>query len=113
MEIYNYPNFREIAFVAHELVINAVEAMGKAQKSDKDKIQINFCHTDKEIKITVIDTAGGIPEEDWDDFLAMEMEEATFSDRGRGLFFIKHFVDKIWFDRLSGDQFLVGVCKKL
>lgn len=113
IELYNLSHMREIAFVVHELVVNAVEAMEEAQKQDKEKIQLNFSHKDEEIKITVTDSAGGIPEEYWDDIIYGEIEETTYSERGRGLFFIKHFVDQLWFDKISENLFLVGVSKKL
>lgn len=113
MRLYNLPYNRELCFVLHELIINAVEAMKLAEKSKTEKIQIHVEKEMEEIQMTVIDTAGGIPQESWKAILLYNNIESTFSERGRGLFFVKNMVDQIWFDNLSETRFLVGVSKKL
>ncbi|MEK4228004.1 ATP-binding protein [Solibacillus sp. FSL H8-0538] len=113
MSLYNLPSKRELCFVVHELVINAVEAMGNAKENTSEKIQIHVSQDDEEIKVIVIDHGKGIPETDWEEALKFDLGEISFSDRGRGLFFVKNMVDKIWFENLAETKFLVGVSKKI
>lgn len=111
--LYNLPSKKELCFVAHELIINAVEAMELAGKKETEEIQIHVLKDDEQVKIMVIDNAGGIPEENWKSALQFDLEELTQSERGRGLFFVKNMVDDIWFQYISDTQFLVGVSKKI
>ena len=90
-EIYNLPYKRELRFVVHELVINAVEAMGKINTPAQKKIQIQVTQSNEEIKITVTDEAKGIDEKDWDKVLQFDLDKFDYADRGRGL-----FLSKIW-----------------
>ena len=112
-DLYNLPYKRELRFVVHELVINAVEAMGKIYTPSQKEIQIHVTQTYQEIKITVTDEAKGIAENDWDKILQFDLNELDYSDRGRGLFFVKNMVDHIWFENISDTKFLVGVSKKI
>ncbi|MFE3575150.1 ATP-binding protein [Lysinibacillus sp. NPDC059133] len=111
--IYNLPFKREIRFVVHELVINAVEAMEKLEPYSKKVMQVHVSHSHEEIKITVTDEAKGIAEKDWDKALQFDLNELDYSDRGRGLFFVKNMVDHIWFENISATKFLVGISKKI
>lgn len=112
-EIYNLPYKRELRFVVHELVINAVEAMGKINTPAQKKIQIQVTQSNEEIKITVTDEAKGIDEKDWDKVLQFDLDKLDYADRGRGLFFVKNMVDHIWFENISETKFLVGISKKI
>lgn len=112
-DLYDLPSRKELCFVTHELVINAVEAMQNAQNNDTEKIEVHVLQTRKQVQITVTDHAGGLPEEDWQKVLKYNLEELTFSDRGRGLFFIKNMVDEMWFEYISETKFLVGVSKNI
>ncbi|MGY4794655.1 ATP-binding protein [Lysinibacillus fusiformis] len=112
-ELYNLPYKRELRFVVHELVINAVEAMGKIDTPSQKEIQIHVTQSYEEIKITVTDEAKGIAEYDWDKVLQFDLDELDYSDRGRGLFFVKNMVDHIWFENISETKFLVGISKKI
>ena len=89
--LYNLPYKREIRFVVHELVINAVEAMGKINIPTQKEIQIHVTQSNEEIKITVTDEAKGIDEKDWDKVLQFDLDKLDYADRGRGL-----FLSKIW-----------------
>ncbi|KOS63017.1 ATP-binding protein [Lysinibacillus agricola] len=111
--IYNLSHKRELRFVVHELVINAVEAMGKIDSCSKKEIQVYVSQSNEEIKITVIDEAKGIAENDLDNVLQFDLDELDYSDRGRGLFFVKNMVDHIWFENISETKFLVGISKKI
>ncbi|WP_107943602.1 ATP-binding protein [Metasolibacillus sp. FSL H7-0170] len=110
-QLYNISDARDICFVTHELVINAVEAMNKANR--QEDIQLHVLSNDEQIKITVADFAEGIPQEQWQSILEPDLGEMCFSDRGRGFFFIIHMVDKLWFEQLPSSQFLVGIKKSL
>lgn len=112
-ELYNLPYKRELRFVVHELVINAVEAMGKINTPAQKKIQIQVTQSNEEIKITVTDEAKGIDEKDWDKVLQFDLDKIDYADRGRGLFFVKNMVDHIWFENISETKFLVGISKKI
>ena len=112
-ELYNLPYKRELRFVVHELVINAVEAMGKINTPAQKKIQIQVTQSNEEIKITVTDEAKGIDEKDWDKVLQFDLDKFDYADRGRGLFFVKNMVDHIWFENISKTKFLVGISKKI
>ncbi|WP_431030312.1 ATP-binding protein [Lysinibacillus sp. LZ02] len=112
-EMYEIPTKRELCFVVHELVINAVEAMKQMQFTDVKKIEIHITKDKDLVKVTVTDEAMGIPEEKWDSILAANFEDVDFSDRGRGFLFIKNMVDEIWFEHLSDNRFLVGIQKKI
>lgn len=110
--IYNYPNKKEICFVAHELVINAVEAM---QLANKQNVHIEFkaSFTKGNIIISVIDYAGGISTEKLNGILEPSMNDLMSSERGRGLYFVKNMVDSIKFKQFTEKKFLVKVYKKL
>ena len=112
-DLYNLPYKRELRFVVHELVINAIEAMGKINTPVQKEIQIHVAQSNKEIKITVTDEAKGIDEKDWDKVLQFDLDKLDYADRGRGLFFVKNMVDHIWFENISKTKFLVGISKKI
>ena len=109
---YNLPNQRELCFVLPELVINAVEAMQKANKNEQ-LIQVRVVQECEQLQMIVIDRADGIPKERWQEVLTYNLEEMIDSDRGRGLFFVQHMVDDIWFEQVAPEQFLVGVAKTI
>lgn len=111
MELYKIPYTREICFVTHELVINAVEAMEREGRTES--IEIHMRNADEQLQITVTDFAKGIPEEQWPMVLDISIDEESYCERGRGFLFIQHMVDQLWFEQLSDAQFLVGVKKKL
>ncbi|EFI66562.1 ATP-binding protein [Lysinibacillus sp. HST-98] len=112
-DLYNLPYKRELRFVVHELVINAIEAMGKINTPVQKEIQIHVAQSNEEIKITVTDEAKGIDEKDWDKVLQFDLDKLDYADRGRGLFFVKNMVDHIWFENISKTKFLVGISKKI
>ncbi|MFJ7952405.1 ATP-binding protein [Lysinibacillus sp. NPDC096418] len=111
--LFNIPNKKELCFVVHELVINAIEAMKNTPLNEGAKIQVHVSQNDDVVKVTVIDQAEGIPIEEWDKVLQFNLDSLTFSDRGRGLFFVKSMVDEIWFENISDTKFLVGISKKI
>ena len=110
-EIYEIPNKRELCFVVHELVINAVEAMQQMKFIEVKEIIVHVTKDADFLQVTVTDEAKGIPEENLSSILGANFEELDYSDRGRGFLFIKHMVDEIWFENLSNNRFLVGVKK--
>lgn len=112
MTVYNLPYQKELRFVVHELVINAVEAMEKKNTDSQEKIQVHVIQEDDEIRVTVIDDAKGIAVSDWQKVFEFDLHNLTSSDRGRGLLFIKNMVDSIWFENISETKFLVGISKK-
>ena len=113
MFTYNLPYEKEICFVVHELIINSVEAMEGAQIDETETIEITVSYKDEELVISVIDKAGGIPENDWDEVVQYDLENFEFSDRGRGLFFVRNMVDSLLFKYVSETKFLVQVSKKI
>ncbi|PIC79998.1 ATP-binding protein [Sporosarcina sp. P18a] len=110
-ELYSIPCAREICFVMHEMVINAVEAMEKEGRSES--IEVHMRNEDEQLRITVSDFAKGIPEEQWPVVLDRSADGDSFCERGRGFLFIQHMVDQLWFEQVSDAQFLVGVEKKI
>lgn len=110
-ELYMIPCAREICFVTHELVINAVEAMEKDGRTES--IEIHMRNEEEQLQITVSDFAKGIPKEQWPAVLDANIDDESYCERGRGFMFIQHMVDQLWFEQLSDAQFLVGVKKKL
>lgn len=111
--IFNLPSKKELCFIVHELVINAVEAMEFGTKNDTEKIQVTVSQDSEQVKVTVVDHGKGIPEDSWEDALKFDLDEIGFSDRGRGLFFVKNMVDEVWFENVSESKFLVGVSKRV
>ena len=111
--IFNLPSKKELCFIVHELVINAVEAMEFSSKSDTEKIQVTVSQDSDQVKVTVVDHGKGIPEGSWEDALKFNLDEISFSDRGRGLFSVKNMVDEVWFENVSESKFLVGVSKRI
>ena len=111
--LYNIPSKRELCFVVHELVINAIEAMKQANLTNGEEIQLHVTQTEEAVTVTVVDQAEGIPEKDWKKYLKFNFDELHFADRGRGLTFVRNMVDDIWFENVSETKFLVGVLKKL
>lgn len=112
VETYELPCARELCFVLHEFVINAVEAMTEAGKPEQ-LIEVHVVYDGTQIQMTVIDKADGIPEDQWQEVLTYNFEEMADSDRGRGLFFVQHMMDHIWFKHVAPNRFLVGASKKL
>lgn len=112
-ETYEIPNKRDICFIIHELVINAVEAMQQMPFTEVNEIVVHVTKDEDVLKVTVTDEAMGIPEEKWNCILEANFDELDYSDRGRGFLFIKHMVDELWFENLSNNRFLVGVKKKI
>lgn len=110
--IYDLPNSKELCFILHELVINAVEAMVQIER-EQGTIQVQVEKNGNHLQMSVADQAGGIPEEQWEEILTYDFETMGDSDRGRGLFFVQYMVDHIWFEFALPDQFLVSVSKKL
>ncbi|AXH98232.1 ATP-binding protein [Sporosarcina sp. PTS2304] len=110
-EMYDIPHAREICFVTHELVINAVEAMEREGLTES--IEVYVRNEEGDLCVTVTDYAEGIPKEQWQSMLTNNMDEENFCERGRGFFFIQQMVDELWFEQLPDSQFLVGVKKKL
>lgn len=110
---YDLPNQKELGFILHELVINAVEAMEKVGKSNEETIEVHIIHDWAYLQMVVIDQADGIPEEDWQEVLTYDIETMGDSDRGRGLFFIQHMVNQLWFEHVAPGKFLVGISKTL
>lgn len=115
LSTYELPNQRELSFVLHELVINAVEAMQKVDRVQGHCIKVQVVQSETSIHMSVIDFADGIPEEKWQKVLTFDIEQMSRdgSNRGRGLFFVQHMVDEIWFEYVAPEQFLVGVSKKI
>lgn len=111
--IFNLPSKKELCFIVHELVINAVEAMEFSSNSDTEKIQVTVSQDSDLVKVTVVDHGKGIPKDSWEDALKFNLDEISFSDRGRGLFFVKNMVDEVWFENVSESKFLVGVSKRI
>lgn len=110
--MYELPYERELCFVLHELVINAVEAMQSTGKQEQ-LIFVQVVQNREQLQMIVIDRANGIPEEQWEEVLTYNFEEMADSDRGRGLFFVQHMVDHIWFEQVAPNRFLVGASKNL
>ena len=110
--LYNLSVKREVCFVVHELVINAVEAMRNVGKADEE-IQVHVKQREEQLQVTVIDQAEGIPEEHWDSIFQEDFQQDSFLERGRGLLFVKYMVDDLWFEHVSDTQFLVGITKKI
>ncbi len=111
---YNLPFGRELRFVLHELVINAVEATEKIGTTPLlNTIEVHVTHGDEEIMLTVTDEANGITKHDLMKALQFDFNQYNYTDRGRGLFFVKNMVDHIWFKHISNTKFLVGVSKKI
>lgn len=110
-ELYAIPNAREICFVMHELVINAVEAMEKEERMES--IEVKVRNENELLQIMVIDSAAGIPKDQWPIMFDTNVNMDSCLERGRGFMFIQHMVDQLWFEQLSDLHFLVGVKKKL
>lgn len=113
VSINEIPFERELCFVLHELVINAVEAMEKAGYVEGHYIKVQLEKSNVTLSMSVIDFADGIPEECWQKVLTYDLETMGDLDRGRGLLFVQHMVDDIWFEYVAPKQFLVGVTKKI
>lgn len=100
---------REINFVVHELIINAAEATENAGLTQH--IQLSIVMATTEIIVTIIDCAGGIPEDQLAALTSDRDPVENFCERGRGFLFIRQMVDELWFEQLSSSQFLVGIRK--
>lgn len=110
-ELHSIPCAKELCFVTHELVINAVEAMEKEGRTES--IEVHMRNDEEHVQITVSDFAKGIPKEQWPIVLDMSLDDESFCERGRGFLFIQHMVDQLWFEQVSDAQFVVGVKKKI
>lgn len=111
VKFYELNEAQELCFVLHELIINAVEASIKT--AGGKNIEIAVLYENGEIAMTVTDSAGGIPEEQWAVVTDLNVMDLAVSERGRGFLFIQHMVDRLWFENLDGGQFKVGVKKKI
>lgn len=108
---YELNEAQELCFVLHELIINSVEA--SIETAGGKNVEIAVLYENSEITMTVTDSAGGIPEEQWAVVTDLNVMDLSVSERGRGFLFIQHMVDQLWFENLDGGQFKVGVKKKI
>lgn len=112
VNLYQLPQGRELCFAVHELVINAVEVMKKSEK-EKDTITVTIIHKNDRVIVTVLDRGMGIEEQTISKILELDSQNISFSERGRGLFFVQNMVDKLWFENQKNEFFLVGISKSL
>ena len=89
---------RRLGFAVHEVIINAVEANRRkfGPENIGKTITLQIKVQKDEAEILVIDEAGGISTEDWDDTSQRTFEEVLWSENGRGLLLIKSFVNEVW-----------------
>lgn len=111
LELHQIPFQREIVFIIHELIINAIEAMEKCKEKKANEIEVHIKKEDCTIHMQVIDGADGIPTTQANELLHLNMQDVLLSERGRGLLFIQHMADRIFFKTLDDHRFAVHVEK--
>lgn len=109
VEDYQLSCAKEICFVAHELLINAVEAAPIQNALIEFKLILE--HTS--LHIMVINDGVGISKHQQQLILQNTHREPSLEERGHGFYFIQHMVDDLWFEQLQSQQFLVGITKNL
>lgn len=96
-EFFQLESADEIFFATHEAIINAVEIMKKTtQCKEKDYINLGIRISINEVEIIIEDFGPGIPFETWDELKTKSFDDALLDESGRGLLFIKEFMDEVF-----------------
>ncbi|MCT4606269.1 MAG: ATP-binding protein [Marinisporobacter sp.] len=94
MEQVKFPYYKEMHFAAHEAVINSIEATEKhCGKNHHENIKIKMIAHKKKIEIVIRDKGGGLKEKVVNLSFNEGFDDIVWNERGRGMLFIKHFVD--------------------
>lgn len=97
-----------IGLAVREAVINAIK---HGNHMDEGKsVEIEFEENDESFRVRVRDQGSGF---DWDRTADPREEENIFRSSGRGIFFMKHFVDRVAFLRRRGKGTEVILEKRL
>jgi serine/threonine-protein kinase RsbW len=97
-----------IGLAVREAVINAMKH-GNSMDAAKT-VEIEFEQLDDLFRVRVKDEGTGF---DWDQTIDPSAKENLFRTSGRGIFFMKHFVDRVAFLRRRGRGTEVVLEKKL
>ena len=97
-----------IGLAVREAVINAIKH-GNAMDATKE-IEVSFEQDDGLFRVRVTDEGTGF---DWDHTANPLDRENIFRSSGRGIFFMKHFVDRVEFQRRQGRGTEVVLEKKV
>jgi serine/threonine-protein kinase RsbW len=102
------PMALNIGLAVREAVINAIKH-GNGMDSSK-QIEVMFEKDDGLFRVRVLDEGPGF---DWDHTANPLDRENIFRSSGRGIFFMKHFVDRVEFQSRQGKGTEVVLEKKL
>lgn len=107
---------KEIDFVVNEALINALEATSKKYGQEMKQYFLSMCveATESSIIIKVTDQADGNKMKILNILENRTFEDVLESERGRGLLFIKHMVDEIWFEGTDNEkEFTIAMRKEV
>lgn len=95
MKQAEFAEYKQLHFAAHEAVINSIEATKKCYGEDHTKnIKIKIMAQKQRAEVLICDKAGGLPKEVAESMKSIDFEDKRWNERGRGILFIKHFVDE-------------------
>ncbi|QZY54685.1 ATP-binding protein [Crassaminicella profunda] len=105
MEQVEFPYCKELHFAAHEAVINSIEATEKYYgKNHHENIKIKIIAHKERVEIIIRDKCGGLKDEVAQSLNQIGFDDIIWNERGRGMLFIKHFVDNFTYDiDINGD----------
>ncbi|RAK19142.1 anti-sigma regulatory factor (Ser/Thr protein kinase) [Anoxybacillus vitaminiphilus] len=104
----------ELKLAVHEAVINSVQATCSKYTDIENmpiKLMIRIYENDR-IEVFVYDHAGGIPDDVLAQLLEKKFEEVLWEESGRGLLLIQTLMDKVSFERIDEQIFLLKFTKK-
>ncbi|WP_246938921.1 ATP-binding protein [Bacillus pinisoli] len=105
---------RSLAFIAHELLINSLEASFRryGDLAFRYSIKLKISQYEQGIDITVSDYAGGIHPDELHQVQGRSLEDIVSSEDGRGLLMIEHMVDDIKMEYKNDGAFEIKVRKE-
>ncbi|WP_017756250.1 ATP-binding protein [Calidifontibacillus oryziterrae] len=112
LELINWKEIRSVAFALNEAIINAVEATQKKYgMSTVETVIVHMQITSNVVDIQVIDKAGGMSDEQIKLLEKREFRDVGFSERGRGILFMKKLMDQVHFQKQENGVFIVQLKK--
>lgn len=109
MKQAEFPDYKQLHFAVHEAVINSIDATIKCYgQGHKKNINMKIIAEKQRVEVLICDKAGGLPKEVAESIKNINFEDKIWNERGRGILFIKHFVDEcLYYLDETGD----AVCK--
>ena len=95
LETLEIQDRQRLAFAAREALINAVKVMEEQAVGDNLEMEITVSADEDWIAVQVVDTGPGLPQDWQHNLTGRRSDESVVQQSGRGLMFIRRFVDEL------------------